>query len=93
MQLLRGRVHRMEALIDGILQLLARGPRVDPPETGRHGRAAARGARAAGAARVTVRSRCCSEMPAVNTERVPLQQVFLNLHRQRDQARRDERSA
>jgi signal transduction histidine kinase len=78
MRLLRGRVHRMEALIDGILQYSRAGRTHDQPE------------RVDTAALVDdvvdllapaqeVQVVVHPEMPVLVTERLPLQQVFLNL--------------
>jgi PAS domain S-box-containing protein len=78
LELLRGRVHRMEALIDGILQYSRAGRVREEPETvdveallrevvdllGPPGHFAVRVA---------------PGMPALVTERLPLQQVFMNL--------------
>jgi PAS domain S-box-containing protein len=78
MRLLRGRVHRMEALIDGILQYSRAGRTEEPPE------------RVDTAALVDdvidllappagVEIMVQPRMPVLTTERLPLQQVFLNL--------------
>ena len=77
MQLLKGRVHRMEALIDGILAYSRAGrtrERVERVDVGAmltdviELLAAPDGA-----------VRLASPMPVIMTERVPLQQVFMNL--------------
>jgi PAS domain S-box-containing protein len=77
LELMRGRAHRMEALIDGILQYSRVGRGGAPPEQVEVGRlldevidllAPPRGA-------VTVEG----QMPTLLAERVPLQQVFHNL--------------
>ena len=78
MVLLRGRVHRMEALIDGVLQYSRAGRgRVAPErvDTGALAREAVELLAPPPGARVEV----ADGMPAVTAERVPLQQVFLNL--------------
>lgn len=78
MRLLRGRVHRMEALIDGILQYSRAGRTYAPPE--RVDTAALLDevvdliAPPAGV-QVVVHP----GMPVLHTERLPLQQVFMNL--------------
>ncbi len=78
MKLLRGRVHRMEALIDGILDYSRAGRVRHKPEQVDVGRLLKEVlellAPPAGVA-VFVEPR----MPVLDTERVPLQQVFLNL--------------
>ena len=78
MVLLRGRVHRMEALIDGVLQYSRAGRGRAAPErvdTGALVREAVELLAPPPGARVEV----ADGMPAVTAERVPLQQVFLNL--------------
>jgi PAS domain S-box-containing protein len=78
MELLRGRVHRMEALIDGILQY------------SRAGRVKARPESIDTGALVTdvvelmappkgIKIQVAPDMPTVSAEKVPLQQVFMNL--------------
>jgi signal transduction histidine kinase len=78
MQLLRGRVHRMEALIDGILAYSRAGRIQDKPQ------------RVAVDALLTESIELLAPpsgteivvgagMPTIETERVPLQQVFMNL--------------
>jgi PAS domain S-box-containing protein len=78
MGMLRGRVHRMEALIDGILQY------------SRAGRVKAKAENIDTAALVAevvelmappkeMSIRVAPGMPEVNTEKIPLQQVFMNL--------------
>ena len=76
--LLRGRVQRMEALIDGVLQYSRAGRSRAAPErvdTGALAREAVELLAPPPAARVEV----ADGMPAVVAERVPLQQLFLNL--------------
>jgi signal transduction histidine kinase len=76
--LLRGRVQRMEALIDGVLQYSragrARGA-PEPVDTGAVAREAVELLAAPPGARVTV----AEGMPTLVAERVPMQQLFLNL--------------
>jgi len=76
--LLRGRVHRMEALIDGILAYSRAGRVRGEPErvdTGALAREVVELLAPPAGARVEV----ADGMPTVLAERVPLQQVFLNL--------------
>ncbi len=78
MALLRGRVRRMEALIDGVLQYSRAGRTRAAPErvdTGALVREVVELLAPPPGARVEV----ADAMPAVVAERVPLQQVFLNL--------------
>jgi PAS domain S-box-containing protein len=77
-RLLQGRVHRMEALIDGILAYSRAGRMFNSPgrvDTG----ALLREVIELLAPPPEVTLEVPSQMPAVNAERVPLQQVFLNL--------------
>jgi PAS domain S-box-containing protein len=78
LSLLRGRVHRMEGLIDGILEY-SRAGRVrgaaERVDTG----ALAREVVDLLAPPPQVRVEVAPEMPVIHTERLPLQQVFLNL--------------
>jgi len=78
MRLLRGRVHRMEALIEGILSYSRAGRYREPPAPVDVGQILAEvvelAAPPAGAA-ITI----ADGMPTVYAERVQLQQVFLNL--------------
>lgn len=78
MTLLQGRVYRMESLIDGILSYSRAGRVRDKPERVEVGALIAETiellALPDGASVVTE-----SAMPALVTERVPLQQVFMNL--------------
>ncbi|MEJ7759339.1 MAG: PAS domain S-box protein [Gemmatimonadaceae bacterium] len=78
MEMLRGRVHRMEALIDGILQYSRAGRVRARPEAVDTGLLVAEviDLLAPGPNVVTD---VIPGMPVVNTERVPLQQVLLNL--------------
>ena len=78
MRLLQGRVHRMEALIDGILTYSRAGRVLNSPERVDTG-ALVREVIELLAPPVEVTIEVPSQMPAVNAERVPLQQVFLNL--------------
>jgi len=78
MRLLQGRVHRMEALIDGILAYSRAGRMFNSPEpidTGALVREVIELLAPPDEAKVEVPS----QMPNVTAERVPLQQVFLNL--------------
>jgi PAS domain S-box-containing protein len=78
MNLLRGRVHRMEALIDGILQYSRAGRVKAKPEiidTGVLVKEVIELIAPPRSVRITV----ASEMPTVRAEKVPLQQVFMNL--------------
>jgi signal transduction histidine kinase len=78
MALLRGRVQRMEALIDGVLQYARAGRARAAPErvdVGALVREAAELLAPPAGARVEV----ADDLPPVVAERVPLQQVFLNL--------------
>lgn len=78
MELLRGRVHRMEALIDGILQYSRVGRVRARPELVDTGTLVAEVVELL-AAPAEVSVEVMPGMPVVNVERVPLQQVFLNL--------------
>lgn len=78
MRLLQGRVHRMEALIDGILAYSRAGRMLNSPERVDTG-ALVREVIELLAPPAEVTIEVPSQMPAVNAERVPLQQVFLNL--------------
>lgn len=78
MRLLQGRVHRMEALIDGILTYSRAGRMLNSPERVDTG-ALVREVIELLAPPDEVTIEVPSQMPAVNAERVPLQQVFLNL--------------
>ena len=78
MRLLQGRVHRMEALIDGILAYARAGRMLNSPEridTGALVREVIELLAPPEEAIIEVPS----QMPNVTAERVPLQQVFLNL--------------
>lgn len=78
MRLLRGRVHRMEGLIDGILQYSRAGRTQDPPQridTGALVHEIADLLAPPEHARVVVDP----GMPVLLTERLPLQQVLMNL--------------
>jgi PAS domain S-box-containing protein len=78
MRLLQGRVHRMEALIDGILAYSRAGRMLNPPEAVDTG-ALVREVIELLAPPAEVTIQVPPQMPTVNAERVPLQQVFLNL--------------
>jgi two-component system sensor kinase FixL len=78
MELLRGRVHRMEALIDGILQYSRAGrarAKPEPVDTGALIRDIVELMSPPREVRINVQP----DMPTIQSERVPLQQVFLNL--------------
>jgi light-regulated signal transduction histidine kinase (bacteriophytochrome) len=78
MELLRGRVHRMEALIDGILQYSRAGrvkAKPEPVETG----VLVHEVIELMAAPKSIKIEIAPDMPSVRTERIPLQQVFMNL--------------
>ena len=78
MRLLQGRVHRMELLIDGILDYSRAGrvrSRPEPVDTG----ALIAEVIELLAPEPAVRIEVTTPMPTLETERVPLQQVFLNL--------------
>ncbi len=78
MELLRGRVHRMEALIDGILQYSRAGRVKAKPEVVDTG-ALVREVIELTAPPKSVRIEVPEDMPEVKTEKIPLQQVFMNL--------------
>ncbi|HET6629897.1 MAG TPA: ATP-binding protein [Woeseiaceae bacterium] len=76
--LLQGRVHRMEALIDGILAYSRAGRHASAPEPVDTGELLAESIELiAPPANVTVR--VADNMPTMMAERIPLQQVFMNL--------------
>jgi PAS domain S-box-containing protein len=78
MDLLRGRVHRMEALIDGILQYSRAGrvkSKPEPVDTG----VLVREVIELIAPPPSIVIEVPPDMPTVRTEKVPLQQVFMNL--------------
>ncbi|HYO58987.1 PAS domain-containing sensor histidine kinase [Archangium sp.] len=78
MRLLRGRVERMEALINGILDYSRAGRVRSRPEPVDVGRLLAECVELLAPTPVT-HVEVASGMPTLRTERVPLQQVFLNL--------------
>lgn len=78
MELLRGRVHRMEALIDGILQYSRAGRAKAKPETIDTG-ALVRDVIELIAPPTSTKITITQDMPTVRSEKVPLQQVFMNL--------------
>ena len=78
MGLLRGRVHRMEALIDGILQYSRAGRAKAKPESIDTGILVADVIELMAPPRETT-IRVAPDMPTVRAEKVPLQQVFMNL--------------
>jgi PAS domain S-box-containing protein len=88
---LRGRVHRMEALIDGILDYSRAGRQRHKPERVEVSRLLQE-VQELLAPRPGVRISLAAAMPVLHTEKVPLQQVFLNLvgnaikHARRDDA-------
>lgn len=76
--LLRGRIHRMEALIDGILEY-SRAGRISAARETVETAALAREVIELLAPRATVRIEIAPDLPVLNTERIALQQVLLNL--------------
>ena len=78
MELLRGRVHRMEALIDGILQYSRAGRVKARPESIDTG-AMVKDVIELMAPPKTMTITVAPEMPTVRAEKIPLQQVFMNL--------------
>jgi PAS domain S-box-containing protein len=77
LQLMRGRMHRMEALIDGLLQYSRAGRTHKTPEAvDIHALVAEVVDLLAPPAGATV---TLEPLPAITTERLPLQQVFMNL--------------
>jgi len=78
MELLRGRVNRMEALIDGILQYSRAGRMRVKPETVDIS-ALVHDVIELIAPPARVKINVMDGMPTIETERVPLQQVFINL--------------
>jgi two-component system sensor kinase FixL len=78
MGLLRGRVHRMEALIDGILQYSRAGRVKAKPEIIDTGVLVAEVIELMAPPK-TISIRVASGMPEVTAEKIPLQQVFMNL--------------
>ena len=78
LELMRGRVHRMEALIDGILEYSRAGRVTAAAETVATG-ALARDVIELLAAPATVRFEIAPDLPVLVTERLALQQVLLNL--------------
>jgi len=78
MELLRGRVNRMEALIDGILQYSRAGRMRVKPETVDIG-ALVNDVIELIAPPARIEIKVTDGMPTIETERVPLQQVFINL--------------
>jgi two-component system sensor kinase FixL len=78
MEMLRGRVHRMEALIDGILQYSRAGRMKAKPETIDTGALVKEVVDLISPPEST-RIEIASGMPTIRTEKIPLQQVFMNL--------------
>jgi PAS domain S-box-containing protein len=78
MEMLRGRVHRMEALIDGILQYSRAGRVKAKPEMIDTGALLKEVIDLMAPAKGTIIN-IAPEMPTVKAEKVPLQQVFMNL--------------
>ena len=78
LRLLQTRVHRMAALIDGILAYSRAGRMLTPPEAVDTG-ALVREAVELLSPPPEVTIRIPDDMPTLRTERVPLQQVFMNL--------------
>jgi PAS domain S-box-containing protein len=78
LQLLRSRVHRMEALIEGVLEYSRAGRTSGEPEEVPVGRVL-RDVVDLIAAPATVAIDIAEPMPTLRTHRLPLQQVFMNL--------------
>ncbi len=78
MELLRGRVHRMEALIDGILQYSRAGRVKAKPESIDTGALIGEVVELMAPPR-EISIHVAPEMPTVRAEKIPLQQVFMNL--------------
>ena len=78
MRLLQGRVHRMQALIDGVLAYSRAGRTLTTPELVDSG-ALVREVVELQAPPAEVMIRVAPRMPSLQAERVPLQQVFMNL--------------
>ena len=78
MHLLKGRVNRMEALIDGILAYSRAGRAREKPETIDVGKLIAESIELL-APPAETRIVVGADMPTIQSERVPLQQVFMNL--------------
>ncbi len=78
MGLLRGRVHRMEALIDGILQYSRAGRAKAKPEDIPTGALVADVIELMAPPR-EIEIRVAPGMPTIRAEKIPLQQVFMNL--------------
>ena len=78
MRLLQGRVHRMEALIDGILAYSRAGRRLTAPEPVDTG-ALVHEVMEMLASPAEVTLEAPEQFPTLEAERVPLQQVFMNL--------------
>src|SRR5687767_3638096 len=78
MALLRGRVHRMEALIDGILQYSRAGRMKAKPESIDTGVLVKEVVELIAPPRET-KVEIAPDMPVIRSEKVPLQQVFMNL--------------
>ena len=78
MQLLKGRVHRMEGLIEGILAYSRAGRMREKPETVDVGRLLGESIELLAPPAETMIV-VAPGMPVLQTERIPLQQVFLNL--------------
>ena len=78
MRLLHGRVRRMEALIDGILAYSRAGRRLTPPERVETG-VLVRDVIELLAPPADVKIQIPDQLPTIDAERVPLQQVFMNL--------------
>jgi PAS domain S-box-containing protein len=78
LRLLQGRVHRMEALIDGILAYSRAGRMLSAPESVDTG-ALVREVIELLAPTAETTIQVAEQMPTLEAERVPLQQVFINL--------------
>ena len=78
MEMLRGRVHRMEALIDGILQYSRAGRVKAKPESIETGALVADVIELMAPPK-EIEIQVAPDLPTVRAERIPLQQVFMNL--------------
>jgi len=76
---LRGRVHRMEALIDGILAYSRAGKATQPIETVAVGSLVREVVEILAVPEGRVAVRTTGSLPTLRTERVPLQQILMNL--------------
>lgn len=80
LNLMRGRVHRLEALIDGILNYSRAGRRRDPTENIDSGAIAREAVELLSASMpASAKVEIAADMPVVDAERTPFQQIFMNL--------------